>query len=961
MDYDLDRLGAREFEHLTQALAMKVLGAGVEAFGDGADGGREATFEGRLNFPDPGPSGVWEGYGVIQAKFHYRPREPKDNARWLKRQLTEELEKWADPSSKRGRRPHYFLVVSNVTLSPYPGAGGIDSVNELIAKYALKLGFKGWRIWHYHQLCRLLEGEYDVASKYFGLISPGDVLARLHDYVKGTTAQLGQILTSHVVKDLLAEQLVRLGQAGDANDQGLALDKVAIDLPAIVNDGAERDVSVAAHVIACGNEVLRLSNSTCGTSRLVILGGPGQGKTTLAQLICQTYRVALLADLPDYLLTEPVRSLRDEFRGNFLGEVGLELPAARRWPVHVRLDQYSDAIAADANLTLLRYIAVRVTKRAPGTVTETQLADWLKQWPWLLVLDGLDEVADQQTREELMRHIGEFEVDAAMRDADLLVVATTRPQGYGDEFDPDHYEYLHLRPLEADESVRYAERLAGARYVADHERQEQVVARVRAAAQEERTARLMRSPLQVTIMSLLLERWPRAPQHRYGLFQAYYETVFSREVGKQTADAQLLDRHAGHIHALQEVVGIVLQMRSERQGDAEAALPLRELRALAAHLLREDQYDADAVDALSGKLVTLATHRLVLLVSEPSGGIGFEVRSLQEFMASRALISGLDTDILANLAALAPSAHWRNTWLLAAGKLFSERTHLRSELLVQLRAADTIDPLHISIVPGTHLAVDLLEDGIADMSPKYQTLLVQQAIELLKKTPDFYLLRLANVLAGVMAENPAASAVVESAITDALTPAGSSALSAMMLCAVWAGRTGTLAGKARNWLAGARASMKDLGEERWAAAVSLAVNYPLSTLRELSPHATRHREPINLDELLVPLLAAEKLGPEDRELTRKALKILAEADIWREHANGVWVVRADRTYVPDLSRLDAPLTNPRVVTALIHTVEGVGLTRWPVASLLRRILGVWLQRQPTTSLMPMPLINDHGW
>ena len=61
MDYDLTRLGEREFEHLSQALAVRVLGNGVRIFGDGPDGGREATFEGRMRFPEPGQ--VWSGYG----------------------------------------------------------------------------------------------------------------------------------------------------------------------------------------------------------------------------------------------------------------------------------------------------------------------------------------------------------------------------------------------------------------------------------------------------------------------------------------------------------------------------------------------------------------------------------------------------------------------------------------------------------------------------------------------------------------------------------------------------------------------------------------------------------------------------------------------------------------------------------------------------------------------------------
>lgn len=46
VDYDLNRLGPREFEHLVQALALKHLGNGVQVFGDGPDGSREAAFDG---------------------------------------------------------------------------------------------------------------------------------------------------------------------------------------------------------------------------------------------------------------------------------------------------------------------------------------------------------------------------------------------------------------------------------------------------------------------------------------------------------------------------------------------------------------------------------------------------------------------------------------------------------------------------------------------------------------------------------------------------------------------------------------------------------------------------------------------------------------------------------------------------------------------------------------------------
>jgi hypothetical protein len=71
--YDLTGLGELEFEDLVQALAIKVLGSGVQVFGDGPDGGWKATFDGVARFPEPDTGGLWQGYGVVQAKFRRQP------------------------------------------------------------------------------------------------------------------------------------------------------------------------------------------------------------------------------------------------------------------------------------------------------------------------------------------------------------------------------------------------------------------------------------------------------------------------------------------------------------------------------------------------------------------------------------------------------------------------------------------------------------------------------------------------------------------------------------------------------------------------------------------------------------------------------------------------------------------------------------------------------------------------
>ncbi|GGW51687.1 hypothetical protein AB0E64_02075 [Streptomyces caelestis] len=182
MDYNLSGLSTREFEHVSQALAQEILGPGVSAFGDGKDGGREATFEGRV--PYPSELEAWDGYGVVQAKFRQRTdQQPQDAVSWLKGQVKEEFEAWLSPTSKRERLPEYLIFTTNVILTPVRGSGGIAQIEQFVSTYAARLGLKGWAVWHHDQLCRYLDRYDSIRRTYAGAITSGDVLAQLLDAV----------------------------------------------------------------------------------------------------------------------------------------------------------------------------------------------------------------------------------------------------------------------------------------------------------------------------------------------------------------------------------------------------------------------------------------------------------------------------------------------------------------------------------------------------------------------------------------------------------------------------------------------------------------------------------------------------------------------------------------------------------------------------------------------------------
>jgi hypothetical protein len=197
--HELNRMGERPFEAMCRALAVHVLGVGIQAFGDGPDGGREATFEGPTTYT--GANGPWKGYGVLQAKYRRSGIGTKD-AEWLRQQVASELDAWLDPGRQRviaGRRPGYLIIATNVRLSSVPSTGGIDRVHTLLRGYADRLGLKDIALWDANTLSMYLDSYPGVRQSFSHLISSADVLAktfttldRIDDTLRPSTIQVGQ-------------------------------------------------------------------------------------------------------------------------------------------------------------------------------------------------------------------------------------------------------------------------------------------------------------------------------------------------------------------------------------------------------------------------------------------------------------------------------------------------------------------------------------------------------------------------------------------------------------------------------------------------------------------------------------------------------------------------------------------------------------------------------------------------
>jgi hypothetical protein len=376
----------------------------------------------------------------------------------------------------------------------------------------------------------------------------------------------------------------------------------------------------------------------------------------------------------------------------------------------------------------MRHIEKGTSHRVPAA----DLRRWLSEYPWLLVLDGLDEVPVSSNRDGLMKAVHQFMIQAAQLSADVLVVAASRPQGYTGEFSPQTYQHRWLLPLSPRRALHYARRLAETKFGANTERQERVLSSLGRAVREESVARLMQTPLQVTIMTTLVDEGGHPPEEPWNLFNDYYDAIYRRERGRDTEAAEILRSHRPDIDALHRRVGFLLQRESERAGRTDAVMANEHFAEIVRERLANEGHKGAELESLSKAIISASTERLVLLVSPHGDDIGFELRPFQEFMAAEALLDVDDVLAGKRLRAIAPVGFWREVFLFCAGKCFAKRESMR-DTIHTICAELNEDEVGGTVLAGSQLALELLEDGIGRGQPKFGRLLTRIALRYLDR------------------------------------------------------------------------------------------------------------------------------------------------------------------------------------------------------------------------------------
>ena len=138
---DLNKLKASQFEKLIKTLLLEVIGKGVTPFSHGKDGAREATFQGKSDYPSKAEN--WDGHWIFQVKFSDVTLGIDKARDQIKYSINGELKKLEDYGYLSSNKCDNYIYITNV---PFSGTAKIG-LHDYIAKKRQSYKIKNFDYW----------------------------------------------------------------------------------------------------------------------------------------------------------------------------------------------------------------------------------------------------------------------------------------------------------------------------------------------------------------------------------------------------------------------------------------------------------------------------------------------------------------------------------------------------------------------------------------------------------------------------------------------------------------------------------------------------------------------------------------------------------------------------------------------------------------------------------------------
>jgi formylglycine-generating enzyme required for sulfatase activity len=402
----------------------------------------------------------------------------------------------------------------------------------------------------------------------------------------------------------------------------------------------------------------RVTDGLARAPRLVVLGGPGSGKTISLRFIA-----LMLA------------------HGYGAARLRLDVPYI---PLLVRLADYAGALEGDPALSLCNYLLDYVGKAYeshPRLSEFMRLA--LENGTCAVLLDGLDEVGGDPTRgrslrTRVVRRVQQFADrwcgDGARREGQgNRLVVTSRIEGYWDEplrgfahgqlsplRPPDEVEALLLRWYTAHE-LTYQPHPA----LAERRAQGRVDRLLPRVLEWPSVRRLATNPLLLTILALIHENVGRLPNRRIKLYEICAQTLIESWRQAQTGLPSALLADLGEETVIRVMAPLAYWLHEEHPGGTASYGAWREPLV---DILGAEGFEEEA-EGIAGRFLHHARHEAGLLAERGLDQFGFFHLTFEEYLAAREMARQRTEERRELLRAHWEDPRWHEVILLAAGQL----------------------------------------------------------------------------------------------------------------------------------------------------------------------------------------------------------------------------------------------------------------------------------------------------
>ena len=629
MNYPLENLGPQRFQQICQSLVAKTFPRAQCYPVDQPDGGRDITSSETV---DTGVPTVI--YQVKYTKTALKDRQPYKS---IVDQLRTELPLKA--SSINAESTNYVLI-TNVPGTANGGSGSIAVVQKLLCQH-LRVPAQCW--WR-DDIERRLDDAWDIKWAFPEVLRNQDIFRIVVEQHLTEDVKRRAYALRAAIEDQFHYDTEVTFQQVDLQNELLDL---FIDVPVDIRNHRRGIHALKGHHRILGEIALhhglmrRRGDPQIGAAtllldplgqeklpQLVIEGAPGQGKSTIAQYVCQIHRKRILGEgtadsrIPEEHDNSPIRLPFKVLCRDFAVWIVGNNPFVA--------DGQSDSTAPQQR-TIETFLCAQIKYHSGGA--EFQVSDLHSTaavFPILVLFDGLDEVADIRTRAKVVDEIGRGVRRLQSLSLSLQAIVTSRPAAFPNSpgLRPDEFVHLQLLPIDREAITEYSEKWIRARKLKPQAASD--VKRIMGEKLDEPHLRdLAGNPMQLSILINLIQRkGPSLPDKRTALYDRYMEVFFDRETDKSDIVREQRD-------LLLEIHGyLAWVLHSEAQTEKSGGrIESWRLRDVVRKYLEEFGHSSDLVDRLFSGVV----ERVVALVARLEGSYEFEVQPLREYFAARYL------------------------------------------------------------------------------------------------------------------------------------------------------------------------------------------------------------------------------------------------------------------------------------------------------------------------------------